>query len=60
MTRAVGLDKDNYRNVGWATRFADFNLDGLLDVFVANGHVVDYVAGFSQSIPYPQPNMLFI
>ena len=59
-TRAVGLDKDNYRYVGWATHFADFNLDGYLDCFVANGHVVDYVEGFSQSITYAQQNMLFL
>jgi len=59
-TRDMGLDKDNYRNVGWATRFADFNHDGFLDVFVANGHVVDYVAGFSQSITYPQANIFFL
>ena len=27
---------------------------------MANGHVVDYIEGFSQSITYPQQNMLFI
>lgn len=59
-TRAFGLDADNYRHVGWATRFADFNNDGSLDCFVANGHVVDYVEGFSQSITYPQQKMLFL
>lgn len=59
-TKEFGLDKDNYRHVGWATRFDDFNHDGFLDVFVANGHVVDYVGGFSQSISYEQPNMLFL
>jgi enediyne biosynthesis protein E4 len=59
-TRSIGLDKDNYRHVGWATRFADFNHDGYLDCFVANGHVVDYVEGFSQSITYPQQNLLFV
>jgi len=58
-TRDLSLDKDNYRHVGWATRFADFNHDGFIDCFVANGHVVDYVEGFSQSITYPQQNMLF-
>ncbi|MFQ5702901.1 MAG: CRTAC1 family protein [Gemmatimonadales bacterium] len=59
-TRRLGLDKDNYRHVGWATHFEDFNNDGYIDVFVANGHVVDYVEGFSQSITYPQQNMLFL
>ena len=60
VTRSLGLDKDNYRHVGWATRFVDFNHDGHLDCFVANGHVIDYVEGFSQSITYPQQNMLFL
>jgi hypothetical protein len=59
-TRALGLNKDNYRHVGWATRFVDFNHDGHLDCFVANGHVVDDVEGFSQNITYGQQNMLFV
>ncbi|MFQ5638541.1 MAG: CRTAC1 family protein [bacterium] len=60
VTKSLRLDKDNYRHVSWATRFVDFNHDGYLDCFVANGHVVDYVEGFSQSITYPQQNMLFL
>lgn len=60
ITRILNLDKDNYRHVGWATRFVDFNHDGYLDCFVANGHVVDYIEGFSQSITYPQQNQLFL
>ena len=59
-TKTLGLDKDNYRHVGWATRFVDFNHDGYLDCFVANGHVVDYIEGFSQGITYPQQNLLFL
>jgi hypothetical protein len=58
-TRSYGLDDDNYRHVGWATKFADFDHDGELDCFVANGHVVDYVDGFSQSITYAQHSMFF-
>jgi len=59
VTRTLHLDEDNYRHVSWATRFVDFDHDGNLDCFVANGHVVDYVEGFSQSITYGQQNMLF-
>lgn len=59
-TREVGLDKDNYRHVSWANVFVDFNNDGYIDCFVGNGHVVDYVGGFSQSITYEQQNMLFL
>jgi len=60
ITKTMHLDKDNYRHVGWATRFEDFNQDGFLDCFVANGHVVDYIEGFSQSITYQQQNQLFL
>ena len=60
LTRALGLDEDTYRNVGWAARFADFNHDGHLDCFVANGHVVDDIEGFSQEITYPQQKMMFV
>jgi hypothetical protein len=59
-TKSLGLDDDNFRHVGWATGFLDFNHDGNLDCFVANGHLVDYVEGFSQSITYAQRNMLFL
>lgn len=37
--------------VGWGTGFVDFDNDGLLDLFVVNGHVypqVDFIAGASQ------------
>lgn len=59
-TRRHKLDTDTYRHVGWATRFLDFDHDGYLDCFVANGHVVDYIEGFSQDITYGQQNMLFL
>lgn len=59
-TKSLGLDKDNYRHVGWATRFADFNNDGRLDCFVANGHVSDYVEGLSGGVTYGQRNALFL
>ena len=37
--------------VGWGTGFADFDCDGLLDIFVVNGHVypqVDFIKDDSQ------------
>lgn len=37
--------------VGWGTGFFDFDCDGLLDIFVVNGHVypqVDFIKGESQ------------
>jgi hypothetical protein len=59
-TKSTGLHEDNYRHVGWANRFADFNNDGHLDLFIANGHLVDFLEGFSASITYAQQNFLFL
>jgi hypothetical protein len=60
ITRNLQLDKDSYRHVGWATRIVDFNNDSYPDCFIANGHLVDYIEGFSQSITYPQQNLIFL
>ena len=42
----------------WAVEFFDYNNDGLLDIFVANGHLQENIALFSDST-YPQSDLLF-
>ena len=42
----------------WAVEFFDYNNDGLLDLFVANGHLQENIALFSDST-YPQLDVLF-
>lgn len=42
----------------WAVEFFDYNNDGLLDLFVANGHLQENIALFSDST-YPQSDLLF-
>jgi len=39
VTAQAGLVTATLPQVGWGTFFFDFDNDGLLDVFVANGHV---------------------
>ncbi len=45
--------------LGWACLFADLDLDGWLDLFIANGHVFDNVAEFREGSAFAQPNLLF-
>ena len=42
----------------WAVEFFDYNNDGLLDLFVANGHLQENISLFSDST-YPQADQLF-
>ena len=42
----------------WAVEFLDYDNDGLLDLFVANGHLQENIALFSDST-YPQSDLLF-
>ncbi len=42
----------------WAVEFFDYNNDGLLDIFVANGHLQENIALFSDGT-YPQADLLF-
>jgi enediyne biosynthesis protein E4 len=43
---------------GWGTRFADFDLDGLRDIFVAQGHVLDTIEKTTGYLSYRQPPLL--
>ena len=42
----------------WAVEFFDYNNDTLLDIFVANGHLQENIALFSDST-YPQSDLIF-
>lgn len=43
---------------GWGTRVQDFDADGLKDIFVAQGHVLDTIEKSTGSLSYRQPLLL--
>ena len=56
---AAGIAEPSYLFLGWGTGFQDFDRDGFLDVFVANGHVYPEVAKEEIESDYAQRSLLF-
>ena len=55
-TRQAGLFEPGLLKLGFGTQFLDANLDGHLDLFVANGHIDDYQR---YGRPYRMPALCF-
>ena len=58
-TAQAGLVYPTWPLVGWGTGFGDFDNDGHLDIFAANGHVYPQVEQLERGASYGQPNQLF-
>jgi len=44
---------------GWGLKFFDYDNDGLVDLFLANGHPDDMIDLYSQQVKYKEPLLLF-
>ena len=49
----------SWKQLGWAAKFFDFDLDGWLDLFVTNGHVYPEVDQWKMDTGYKQRPQLF-
>ncbi len=56
---AAGIAEPSYLHLGWGTGFQDFDRDGFLDIFVANGHVYPEVEREEIESDYAQRSLLF-
>ena len=57
---AVGIGAPSRNRLGFGCVFADIDLDGDLDLIVANGHIDDTVRNIPGNVGYAQPPQLFL
>ena len=53
------LGKESYLYVGFGTGYFDADNDGWLDLFIANGHIIDNIEDTHDILTYRQPDQLF-
>lgn len=59
MATRTALGESTREMSGWGVRFFDYNNDGHLDIFVANGHPDDQIALITPRVTYREPLLLF-
>jgi enediyne biosynthesis protein E4 len=61
VSEAAGLKARTFDRLGWGVAFLDADLDGLVDLFFANGHIYPQVDQFPQlNESYRQQNQLLL
>jgi hypothetical protein len=56
---ATGVGKTTRLMSGWGLKFFDYDNDGNVDLFIANGHPDDQIESHSSRVTYKEPPLLF-
>ena len=59
VTFPAGLGASSTAYLGWGTSFVDLDNDGLLDLFIANGHVYPEIDDFGIDSKYREPKQVY-
>jgi len=62
VTRSVQLGRPTFSRLSWGTTLSDFDQDGDLDIFVANGHIYPQADRVADKVGggFRQPNLLLV
>ena len=56
----AGIAAPSLGKVGFGVNWFDVDNDGDLDILVANGHIIDNIEMYNDTLAYAQPNQLFV